>query len=562
MTASHSVTKEVKEQKSTSLITSKLQKSPRKLDFFSTLSGNYNPQLPSLNATEFFANFNMKNGVGKLCDELIALAKGGAAEMLPLAPIGPRFLVLKKPQLIANVFKQGKNLVDDDASGVQPFIFHPTTIVNQPLNSDLYIQLRHAFQKHVTNPIAEFIPGIHRIYDFYKKEELDKKEITDFRNVAERFAITVMFHNVIGADITDLPESDKTILANCVHDLVGEITTPMTTAVIIAQNKTRGLTEYLPETAVDILEYAKKKLYEKTDVDLDLKAVKARIKEAEDVLAKAIKKNEQQVFKKLKGFTEGIDAIKEYEIKEPKDLYSPVIMGLIKLILVGGFETTSKLLLYTAMFIANPKNKKFVDEMRRELSECKKAAHELDYEDLKELKYTQAFVFEILRLYPPFSLLKAQAKNAFWLDENIYVPAGTGIISSAFHAHRDESIYKDAHEFKPERWFEKFDASGREKFSIDTAPFKDYFFSFGRLRHCPGRRIPFFEAIILSLRTISDFEKIELTGVDISKRIEEHLELGFTLELKEGITVGAAFKPRQQQEIEVKDTPKKMSPAR
>lgn len=519
------------EIKSTSQITRMLQaEPPRRLSRCTTLSGNYNPHIPSLNATRFYSNLRVRNGIGILCEELNKIAVDGVAELIPLGGVGPRFLFLRDPKLIAQVFKQEHNLIDDDSAGVQPLVFHPTTIVNLTRKSKEYKELRPAFEKNVFSPIDVFVPKIHKIYEFYKKNDLDKKEVSDVRNLAERFAITVIFHNLIGAEIDDLTEAAKSKLADNVHDLVHEITTPIVTALVIAQNKIRNLTGY--------------------EANFTSK-IKRVVKESEELLIQAIQKSEETeelVFRTMQEFTKHIKHLKNHKLEKIEDLYKPEILGLIKLLLVGGFETTSKLLLYTIIFISNKKNQPFVDEMLKELSTLGKEPHELTYDDLKELKYTQAFVFEMLRLYPPFSLLKTQAKNSFWLGD-IYIPAGTAIISSSYHAHREKSIYENPTEFRPERWLAKFEAEGREKFSIENAPFKDYFFSFGRLRHCPGRRIPFYEAMILALRMITDFGKIETKGVDHDKPLEDSLEFGFTLELREDVKVSATFTPSSRTEL-------------
>lgn len=519
------------EIKSTSQINRKLQlEAPRRLTKCALLSGDHNPHIPFLSAARFYSNLNVRNGIGILCEELNKIAVDGVAELIPLGAVGPRFLFLRDPKLIALLFKNEEHLIDDDSAGVQPLVFHPTTMVNLTRKSKEYKELRPEFERNVFKPIDKFVPGIHRIYDFYKKNDLDKKEIKDLRNFAERFAITVIFHNLIGAEIEDLTEAAKSKLADNVHDLVHEITTPIVTALVIAQNKIRNLTGYEANFTAKI---------------------KRVVKESEELIIAAIKKSketEEFVFRTMQEFTKHIKHLKNHKLETLEDLYKPEILGLMKLLLVGGFETTSKLLLYGAIFISNKNNEKFVNEIHKELKEFGKQPHELTYEDLKQLPYTQAFVFEMLRLYPPFSLLKAQAKNGFWLGD-IYVPAGTAIISSVYHAHREEGIYENATEFKPERWFGKFAAEGREKFSIESAPFKDYFFSFGRLRHCPGRRIPFYESMILTLRMITDFEKIETKGVDHDKPLEDSLEFGFTLELREDVKVSATFTPSSRTEL-------------
>ncbi|MHB1947312.1 MAG: cytochrome P450 [Gammaproteobacteria bacterium] len=505
-------------------------------------SGHYNPHLPSLTAKEFSKNICVHDGMAKIFQEMYEKAdKNGVVEFHLFDSM--RIMFIKNPSHIAKIFKKKSNLGGDDSNGIQPFAFHKSTLVSLEKPSLAYSQVRKGFDDLAYHPIDQIFSGIKLIYDYYKKTELDSKVIPNVRNFVERFAMTVMLHNLLGLDITAMSEDDKTKIANFVHHLLGEVSNPLNNALIVAHNhsKVRGMLGYVPQAA-------KNAFQRYTGGDVDLKVIKSQIEGIEKIIISAIKKdkNEDEIFSRLQDFTKNIDAINDYEIHNKNDLYSPAIMGLIKLILIGGFETTSKLLLCMLIFLGDPKNQKFKEKLLEEMKGLGKPISECDYEDLKNTKYAQAFIFEILRLFPPFPFLKTENKEGFWLDDKTYVPAGTQIIADAFHAHRDESIYKNANAFNPERWLDKLKPESTDKFSIEMAPFKDYFFTFGRWRDCPGRKIPVFEGMLLMLGMLEDFENIVISGIDYNKPFEEHIELGTALELREGVMVGATLVPKQK----------------
>jgi cytochrome P450 len=76
---------------------------------------------------------------------------------------------------------------------------------------------------------------------------------------------------------------------------------------------------------------------------------------------------------------------------------------------------------------------------------------ELSYQDLIELKYCSAVFKEALRLWPPVSFLSRVCKQK-WEIDGYEIPKGTILYMSSYANARLEKYFKDAYEFKPERF--------------------------------------------------------------------------------------------------------------
>ncbi|WWC58540.1 uncharacterized protein I303_101083 [Kwoniella dejecticola CBS 10117] len=81
---------------------------------------------------------------------------------------------------------------------------------------------------------------------------------------------------------------------------------------------------------------------------------------------------------------------------------------------------------------------------------------------IRELKYSRAFINEVLRLYPPVPLnirrtlrpsLLPSSSNSAGAPAPMYMPANTSIILAFILMQRDKDVWgEDVNEFKPERW--------------------------------------------------------------------------------------------------------------
>ncbi len=87
------------------------------------------------------------------------------------------------------------------------------------------------------------------------------------------------------------------------------------------------------------------------------------------------------------------------------------------------------------------------EEVDRFLGQCT----DLTYQDITELKYCAGIFKEALRLWPPVSFLSRVCTQK-WEIDGYEIPKDTLLHMSSFANARLEKYFKDAHEFKPERF--------------------------------------------------------------------------------------------------------------
>ncbi|KAF7809781.1 cytochrome P450 CYP82D47-like [Senna tora] len=101
--------------------------------------------------------------------------------------------------------------------------------------------------------------------------------------------------------------------------------------------------------------------------------------------------------------------------------------------------------------------------------------------DLKNLVYLQAVVKETLRLYPPSPIVTLRAAMSdCTFSCGHHIPNGTHLMVNVWKIHRDDRVWCDPHEFKPERFLschKDVDVRGK---NFELIPFGS-----GR-RSCPG----------------------------------------------------------------------------
>ncbi|KAF2963093.1 hypothetical protein GQX73_g10485 [Xylaria multiplex] len=130
------------------------------------------------------------------------------------------------------------------------------------------------------------------------------------------------------------------------------------------------------------------------------------------------------------------------------------------------------------------------------------------YSKVKNLPYLRACLDESLRLQPPTPHglpRKTPPEGLRIMGE--YVPGNTTVSISALVAHRDESVFKEAEKYIPERWL------GEEGKSLQSAFIA---FSTGG-RGCIGRNITYLEQIILIASLVHRYEFALPKGFELQR---------------------------------------------
>jgi len=158
---------------------------------------------------------------------------------------------------------------------------------------------------------------------------------------------------------------------------------------------------------------------------------------------------------------------------------------------VGYTTTTSALRWILTMLVQYPETEK---KVAAEVSKvCN--GNRPTYAHFDQLKYTQAFVMEVLRLYPPlvFILRESIAK-----DDLLGYPVApkTCILINSFAIHRHRDFWENAEQFHPDRFLDK--PYGQEN------PFAYLPFGAGK-RSCIGRNFAFLELCLITAMIVQRF---------------------------------------------------------
>lgn len=187
-------------------------------------------------------------------------------------------------------------------------------------------------------------------------------------------------------------------------------------------------------------------------------------------------------------------------------------------ILMAGNDTTNSLTTWCMYHIlANPwVHQKLLKEIDSALVNA-----EPTYDDLKSMVYLDWVVQESLRISPPVPVEMKYSFADDTLPDGTFVPAKTPIMFCPYTMGRDESRWRDAKTFLPERWGEM--TTRPSAYELPTFQ--------GGPRICLGQQIALLEAKILLCRILQKFD-IEL----IRKEVPEY-QTNASLIMKGGLPV-------------------------
>ena len=165
-------------------------------------------------------------------------------------------------------------------------------------------------------------------------------------------------------------------------------------------------------------------------------------------------------------------------------------------LLFAGVDTTSNTMQWVLYMMG--KNPEKQDLLYQEVTSVLGNGERASAAALAKMPYLKAWVKETLRFYPVFSSLPRVLSEDLLLS-GYKIPAGTQVGIMFYAMGRNEKIFKDANEFKPERWLRKHDSSSEEFVAFASLPF-----GFGT-RMCIGRRLAETELYLLLARVVQEF---------------------------------------------------------
>ncbi|KAF9786299.1 cytochrome P450 [Thelephora terrestris] len=166
-------------------------------------------------------------------------------------------------------------------------------------------------------------------------------------------------------------------------------------------------------------------------------------------------------------------------------------------IFLAGEETTSSSI--QAFFLAVTMHPEVVHLAQRELDEVLGGERLPDFSDKPRLPYISAVIKEVLRWKPPNPLGTPHRLMEDDVYEGWFIPAGATVFDNPWAVFHNESLYPDAHAFKPDRFLKD------GQIDPDVKDPEVLIFGCGR-RICPGRHFALRLLFLTIARTLAVFD--------------------------------------------------------
>ncbi|KNC81753.1 hypothetical protein, variant [Sphaeroforma arctica JP610] len=186
----------------------------------------------------------------------------------------------------------------------------------------------------------------------------------------------------------------------------------------------------------------------------------------------------------MSGDSGGYEPLSDQELKDQ-----------CKQFIFAGHETTAGSLTWTLHLLAEHPD--IQQRLRDELRDQNTDDAEVDFEQLESLPMLNAVVKESLRMSTSVPAMPRQAIKDVQLG-GYTVPKGTWILINPGVIQLDESTYKDAHKFIPDRFLEWSGPAGKERLMYMP-------FGAGR-KSCIGQRVAVLELKLMLANLMRDFE--------------------------------------------------------
>lgn len=190
---------------------------------------------------------------------------------------------------------------------------------------------------------------------------------------------------------------------------------------------------------------------------------------------------------------------------------------------VAGFETTANALFWIMYCLAN--NPEALKQIQNEVRDLDLEAFD-SLESLKKLPYTRASVTEGLRLYP-VAWFRSKVAVKDTTIGGFEVSKGNIVWVCSYLTHRDESLFKDAEAFRPERFLPE---NAKEVKPFSYVPFG------GGKTFCIGKEMAMMELVMVVAHLFKSYE------FDFSKTPELRPLASITLRPKDAWTVSVRRK--------------------
>lgn len=205
--------------------------------------------------------------------------------------------------------------------------------------------------------------------------------------------------------------------------------------------------------------------------------------------------------KKKMGFLSNQDLLSRFMAVIDNEVH---LRDIVISFILAGRDTVASALTCFFWLLRNHKDveAKIRDESERAMTRNQVVA---TFDQLSDMHYLHAAVYESMRLYPPIQFDSKFAKDNDILPDGTFVRKGTRVTYHAYAMGRMESIWgEDCMEFKPERWL-------RDGLFSAESPFKFPVFQAG-IRVCLGKELALMEmkSVVVSVLRRFDFKVLAM----------------------------------------------------
>ena len=166
-------------------------------------------------------------------------------------------------------------------------------------------------------------------------------------------------------------------------------------------------------------------------------------------LKKCVPEASEENVGKTRKYLDFLDILLVAKDDDDKGMTDLEIRNEVDTFMFEGHDTTTSGMSWTLYCLA--KYPEHQDKVREEVRNVLMGRECLEYDDLKELKYTTWCIKEAMRLYPPvFNYFRTVSKDIEF--HNLMIPEGATVNIDVFTLHRNASIWEDPTKYDPLRF--------------------------------------------------------------------------------------------------------------
>nr|DAB41795.1 TPA_inf: cytochrome P450 CYP332A42 [Calycopis cecrops] len=161
------------------------------------------------------------------------------------------------------------------------------------------------------------------------------------------------------------------------------------------------------------------------------------------------------------------------------DLSDKIMLAQAGVFILGSVETSSTTLSYALHELAyHPEEQEALHEEITQALE-KTESGVLEYQELMDMKYLSACMYETMRKYPPVPYLDRLCNKTYKLNDEVTIEKGVPVFVNIMAIHHNKEIYPEPNQWKPERFI---NVSDGDNLNYTFIPFGD------GPRFCIGKR--------------------------------------------------------------------------